>query len=93
MREIRKGGRRYIMVDGREFSYDTTIKIYIDQETGNWVVSSPMPPEDIADILDEALEHFAEIVNAGVEDELPDVEDLGLPENVILLPMPSQDTH
>ena len=85
MDEFTKKDRRFVRVKGQEFPYDLKVTIYVDTETGNWVVRTPMGTEHTADLCAEVLDHFNEMLDhPGIT--LPDDE-------VLVLPMPTQDYH
>lgn len=69
MREVTRKGKTYVVIDNSEFEYDHVVKIYIDSTTGNWVVNTDLTAESVADVLSDAVDHFAEMVEDGEEIE------------------------
>jgi len=93
MSETSKDDRRFVVVNGEKVSYDAKVIIYFDSETGNWVVNStPMHAETVADLLAEVLDYFSQALDSDVV-PLPDSDDPEDVEDIVLMPMPSQDFH
>jgi hypothetical protein len=63
MREVKRQGKRYIQMDGYpDFEYDGVVKIYVDSATGNWVVHTNLQAESVIEVLSDAQDHFASII-------------------------------
>lgn len=60
MRETTRNGKKYLVVDGSNFEYDGSVKIYIDSATGNWVIDTNLEAEAVLEVLDSAGEHFVD---------------------------------
>ena len=94
MREFTKGKQKFVEIDGMEIPYDAVVKIYVDSDTGNWVVSTPYHAQTMFDLLTDAVEHFVEVL-AEMQLEVPPEDEEEVPMEVVqgglLMPMPTVD--
>jgi len=86
MQEYVRQGRRYVVVKGQNIPFDGKITVYIDSESGTWVVESPFDLESITDVLQDALAHFEDLL--GKEQEGRVSELLGEPHGVLMPVIP-----
>lgn len=95
MPESPKGKPMYVEVNGQQILFDSKVEIFVDSETGNWVVRTPISAESVLELLEDAVEHFQEIIKDElIECGMPDrTEESALLENVVVFPLTTTEFH
>jgi hypothetical protein len=80
MKVYEKNGQRFVELKGKEYPFDEVLAIFVDADSGSWVISTSFTHEFIIHLLEDVIEHCLEAAT----DPHPDID-------IKLFPPPTDD--